>query len=150
VGKKEIYIPYNSYKLADKNVKYKDIVKAGHINQDYSRYEMHRVWQVEATLKEGSRHIYSKRTFYVDEDSWQIALADHYDNRGQLWRAAEGHALQFVNANAPWYASITNYDLFSGRYAVELNNEERDAFKFNNKIRRKNFTAAAIRRMGKR
>mgnify|MGYP000063289505 FL=1 len=150
VGKKEIYIPYNSYRMADTNVKYKDIIKAGHINQDYSRYELHRVWQVEASLKEGSRHIYSKRTFYVDEDSWQIALADHYDNRGQLWRAAEGHALQFVNANTPWYASITNYDLFSGRYAIELNNEERDAFKFNNKIQRKNFTAAAIRRMGKR
>ncbi|MEH6345733.1 MAG: DUF1329 domain-containing protein [Bermanella sp.] len=150
VGKKEIYIPYNSYKLADKNVKYKDIVKAGHINQDYSRYELHRVWQVEATLKEDARHIYSKRTFYVDEDSWQIALADHYDNRNQLWRSAEGHSLQFVNANAPWYASITYYDLMSGRYAVELNNEERDAFKFRNKITRKSFTAAAIRRMGKR
>ena len=150
VGKKEIYIPYNSYKLADTNAKYKDIIKPGHINQDYSRYELHRVWQVEATLKEDARHIYSKRTFYVDEDSWQIALADHYDNRNQLWRAAEGHSLQFVNANAPWYASITYYDLMSGRYAVELNNEERDAFTFNNQIRRKNFTASAIRRMGKR
>ena len=150
MGKKEIYIPYNSYKLADPEVKYKDIVGTGHINQDHTRYELHRVWKVEATLKEGARHVYGKRTFYVDEDSWQIAIADHYDNRGQLWRASEGHALQFVNANTPWYVSTTNYDLFSGRYIVELNNEERDPFKFGVKVKRKNFTAAAIRRQGKR
>mgnify|MGYP000107516857 FL=1 len=150
MGKKEIYIPYNSYKLADPKVKYKDIVGTGHINQDHTRYELHRVWKVEATLKEGARHVYGKRTFYVDEDSWQIAIADHYDNRGQLWRASEGHALQFVNANTPWYVSTTNYDLFSGRYIVELNNEERDPFKFGVKVKRKNFTAAAIRRQGKR
>jgi len=150
VEKKEMYIPYNSYKLIEKSAKYKDIVGPGHINQDFTRYELHRVWQVEATLKEGARHIYQKRTFYVDEDTWQIGLADHYDNRGELWRVAEGHTMQFVNGNTPWYASITNYDLQSGRYAVELNSEERDAFLFNNRIKRKGFTAAAIRRMGKR
>jgi len=150
VGKKEIYTPYNAYKLADSNLKYKDIIQAGHINQDYSRYELHRVWVVEASLKEDSRHVYAKRTFYIDEDSWQISVADHYDNRNELWRVAEGHALQFSHAQTPWYVSTTNYDLFSGRYMVELNNEERDAFKFGMKVKRKAFTAAAIRRQGKR
>ncbi len=150
VGKKEIFIPYNAYKLAGKNAKYKDIVQAGHINPNYSRYELHRVWQVEATLKADARHIYKKRTFYVDEDSWQVALADNYDSHGQLWRVSEGHALQFVNANAPWYIATTYYDLNSSRYIVELNSEERNAFTFNNPIRHKDFTASAIRRMGKR
>ncbi len=150
VGKTEIYIPYNSYKLADPELKYKDIVQAGHINQDYSRYELHRVWKVEATLKEGERHVYGKRTFYVDEDSWQIALADHYDKRDVLWRVSEGHALQFVNANTPWYVSTTNYDLLSGRYLVELNNEEHQPFNFGKKVKRKDFTASALRRSGKR
>ncbi len=150
LGKKEIYIPYNSYKLADPELKYKDIVQPGHINQDYTRYELHRVWKVEATLKDGQRHVYGKRVFYVDEDSWQIAISDNYDNRGQLWRASEGHALQFVNANTPWYVSTTNYDLFSGRYMVDLNNEETDPFKFGMQVKRKNFTASALRRSGKR
>ncbi len=150
VGKKEMYIPYNSYKIADSKLKYADIVGTRHINQDYTRYELHRVWQVEATLKEGARHIYGKRTLYLDEDSWQIAIADHYDSRGELWRVSEGHAMQFVNANTPWYASSTNYDLFSGRYMVSLSNEERDAFKFGVQVKRKAFTAAAIRRQGKR
>jgi len=94
--------------------------------------------------------VYGKRTFYVDEDSWQIALADHYDSRGELWRVAEGHAMQFVNADTLWYASSTSYDLMSGRYLVTLNNEEKNAFKFGKKMKRKQFTSAAIRRQGKR
>ena len=150
LGKQEMYIPYNSYKLADPSQKYKDIAQLGHINQDLTRYELHRVWKVEASLKEGERHVYGKRTFYVDEDSWQIAIADHYDNRGELWRASEGHALQFVNANTPWYVSTTTYDLFSGRYLVELNNEEKDPFNFGKQMKRKSFTASAIRRSGRR
>ena len=150
VGKQELYIPYNAYQLADPNMKYKDIAQVGHINQDLTRYELHRVWKVEATLKEGERHVYAKRTFYVDEDSWQIAIADHYDNRNVLWRVSEGHALQFVNANAPWYISTTNYDLLSGRYLVELNNEEQEPFKFGTSVKRKSFTASALRRSGKR
>ncbi len=150
LGKKEIYIPYNAYRLADTSAKYEDIVQKGHINQDFTRYELHRVWAVEATLKEGARHIYAKRTLYLDEDSWQVAVADHYDNRGELWRVAEGHALQFVNANTPWYVSNTNYDLLSGRYLVSLSNEERNGFLFDKKVKRKDFTTAGIRRMGKR
>ncbi len=150
IGKKELYIPYNSYKIIDKDAKYDDIIGAGHINQDYSRYELHRVWHIEATLKEGSRHIYSKRSLYLDEDSWQISVADHYDRRGQLWRVAEGHTMQFINANTPWYTSITNYDLVSGRYMVELNSEEHNAFDFNKSLKHKDFTTAAIRRSGKR
>lgn len=148
VGKQEMYIPYNAYLLSDGNAKYDDIIMQGHINPDFTRYELHRVWKVEATLKAGARHIYAKRTFYIDEDSYQIAMADHYDNRNQLWRVAEGHALQFVNANVLWYAAATNYDLISGRYIAELNNEERDAFVFDKKVQRKDFTAAAIRRSG--
>ncbi len=150
VGKREIYIPYNSYKMASPALSYKDIAKPGHINQDYTRYELHRVWKVEASLKEGERHVYGKRTFYIDEDSWQIALADHYDNRGELWRTSEGHAMQFVNANTLWYVSSTNYDLFSGRYLVDLNNEEDKPFNFGNELKRKYFKAAALRRRGKR
>jgi len=150
MGKQEVYIPYNAYKLADQDVKYKDIVGSGHIDQDYTRYELHRVWKVEATLKEGSRHVYNKRTFYIDEDSWQIALADHYDSRDELWRVSEGHSLQFANVNTPFYVSITNYDLLSDRYLVELGNEEREAYNFDSKMSRTRFTSSSIRRMGKR
>ena len=149
VGKKEVYIPYNAFKLADENARYKDIIQDGHLNQDFSRYELHRVWQVEATLKEGSRHLFAARTFYLDEDTWQIALSDSYDHHGELSRIDEGHAIQMVNADVSVYAATVTYDLHSGRYLAELSNEERNAYVFNEKFKRKNFSASALRRAGK-
>lgn len=85
VGKKEMYIPYNCYEV-ENAMNPEEIFLPGHVNPDYMRWELHRVWQVEATLKENSRHIYAKRTFYLDEDSWVLMLADSYDAQGSLWR----------------------------------------------------------------
>ena len=58
VGKQEMYVPYNSYKLTGNEIKYADVLQPGHLNQDLARYELHRVWVVEATLKPGTSHIY--------------------------------------------------------------------------------------------
>ncbi|MBO6849992.1 MAG: DUF1329 domain-containing protein [Marinobacter sp.] len=151
VGKKEMYIPYNSYKLVDRSVSYDDIVKAGHINQDLARYELHRVWHVRATLKEGERHIYGQRDFFIDEDTWQAAVIDHYDGRGELWRVAEAHAMQFYDVQVPWYAIETLYDLLSGRYlALGLTNEENDPYTFGVSRSSRDYTPAALRRAGTR
>lgn len=150
VGKEEVYIPYNSFKLADRGLEYDDILKPGHMNPEHTRYELHRVWKVEATLKEGERHIYAKRTFYIDEDTWQIAVVDHYDGRGELWRVAEAHQFQYRDANVPWLVAETLYDLQSGRYLVgSLTNEEGDGFDFTQRFKHKDFTPQAIRRLGK-
>lgn len=151
VGKKEIYIPYNAYKLDSPTLKYSDIVKAGHINQDLTRYELHRVWHVTATLKQGERHIYAKRDFYLDEDTWQAALIDHYDGRGTLWRVAEAHAQYYYDKQVPWYTVETLYDLLSGRYlALGMKNEERQAYDFNYKASGSDYTPAALRQAGVR
>ena len=151
LGKKELYIPYNSFKLASRTLKYKDILQSGHLNSDLLRYELHRVWVVEATLKEGERHIYAKRTLYIDEDSWQAAVVDHYDGRGELWRVAEAYKFQFRDVAVPWIAAEALYDLQSGRYLVgSLTNEEKKGFVFGTTFSRKDFTTAAIRRTGTR
>ncbi|WP_028080255.1 DUF1329 domain-containing protein [Solimonas soli] len=88
VGKQEIYVPYHNFKINDPALKYTDIIKPNTINPDYERYELHRVWILEGSLKQGVRHIYSKRRLYVDEDTWMALWADNYDARGQLWRVA--------------------------------------------------------------
>ncbi|MEH6625138.1 MAG: DUF1329 domain-containing protein [Motiliproteus sp.] len=151
VGKQELYIPYNSFKLASRDLAYKDILKPGHLNTDVLRYELHRVWVVEATLKEGERHIYAKRRFYIDEDSWQVSIADHYDARGELWRVGEAHAFQYRDAKVLWHVGEILHDLQSGRYlAGSLTNEEKDGFTFGVALKRKEFTTGAIRRSGKR
>jgi len=150
-GKKEMYIASDSYKLDDPKLKYADIIKAGHINQDLARYELRRVWHVVATLKEGQRHIYAKRDFYIDEDTWQAAVIDHYDGRGQLWRVAEAHAQDYYDKQVPWYALETLYDLQSGRYlALGMKNEEKQAYDFGFTATTSDFTPAALRQEGVR
>ncbi len=152
VGKKEMIIPYNSYKLRDGSLKYSDIVMAGHMNPEYLRYELHRTWVVEARLKDGERHIYARRTFYVDEDSWQIALVDHYDGRGELWKVKEAHPVVHYQVKIPWLSAEVLHDMLSGRYLIiGLDNEESGYqydFEYQNGFDA--FTPAALRRSGRR
>jgi hypothetical protein len=150
VGKREIYVPYNSYRLQDPKVKFRDILTPLHINQDYARYELHRVWVVDATLKEGERHIYKRRTFYIDEDSWQILAIDQYDNRDQLWRVSEAHALNYYDVPSIWTALEVHTDLQAGRYlAIGLNSEyEPPTFGIRRSL--EDYTPAALRRAGVR
>jgi hypothetical protein len=124
VGKKEMYVPYNSFQLHDSKYKYADIIKKGHINQDLARYELHRVWIVDSVTKPGTTHIYKRRTFYVDEDSWAIVLVDIYDRRDQLWRWQEAHLAMAYDK--PFLAPIgeTIYDLQSNRYLGQAFNNE--------------------------
>ena len=97
LGKKEVLIPYNSYRLYDPKLKYKDIAQKGHIRRDLTRYVLHRCWVIEAEVKPGFNHRYKKRTFWLDEDSWIVHLQDIYDERGQFWRTAESHSINFAN-----------------------------------------------------
>lgn len=150
-GKKEIYIASNSYKIDDPKLKYADIIKAGHINQDLTRYELHRVWEVVGTVKPSERHIYAKRHMYIDEDSWQVALVDHYDGRGQLWRVAEGHAQFYYDHQTPAYTVETLYDIIAGRYiALGMKNEEKSSFVFGFAAKAADYTPAALRAEGVR
>jgi len=149
VGKKEMYIPYNVYKLSDKSLKAADVLKPGHVNPDLVRYEPHRVWVIEGTLKEGKRHVFAKRTMYFDEDTHQLALGDLYDARGQLWRLQETYAMQYYDVNVPWYSGMTFYDLNSGSYALAFTSfEEKNPAVFGVRGKLSDFQPDALRRMG--
>jgi hypothetical protein len=86
IGKKEIYIPYNNNKA--NAAAPKDLFTPKFMNPDLVRWELHRVWVIEASLAPGKRHVVAKRQFYLDEDSWQIILMDGWDAQGDLWRMA--------------------------------------------------------------
>ena len=150
VGKKELYVPYNAYKLHSDSLKYKDILTPLHLNPDHLRYELHRVWVVEATLKDGIRNIYKRRTLYVDEDSWMIIAADLYDNRDQLWRVSESHAINYYEVPTFMPTAEAHYDLQSGRYISSYLTNESEPFKFNAEFKKDNFTPSALRRSGRR
>jgi hypothetical protein len=149
VGKREVYIPYNTYRIGDRSVKYKDIIGKNTINADLVRYELHRVWVVEGTLKPGKRHIYAKRTFYIDEDSWSVVSEDAYDTRGGLWRVALHGMVQYYDAQVPWYRFGVVHDLSSGGYITGgFDNEIKDPIEFGAKGRLSDFQPDALRRLG--
>jgi len=151
VGKREFYVPYNSYKLHSGDLKYADILTPLHVNPEHLRYELHRTWVVEATLKEGSRHIYKRRTFYIDEDSWQVLVVDQYDNRDQLWRVSEGHVINYYDLPSLWTTLEVHTDLQAGRYlAIGLDNEQPGSYDFSIERSPKNYTTRALRKLGKR
>jgi len=148
IGKKEIYIPYNCYKLHSNKNKYSDILKPGHINQDLVRYEFHRVWVVEANLKEQYRHVYKKRVFYLDEDSWNCVSAEMYDRRDNLYRVLLTHLINYYEVPLVWTTLDVYHDLYSRRYlATQLDNEDK-IIDFSTKIIMKDFTIDSLRRMG--
>ncbi|MEN0108632.1 MAG: DUF1329 domain-containing protein [Pseudomonas sp.] len=149
-GKRELLVPYNAYRLASKQLKYSDLLTPGYLNPDHSRYEKHRVWVVEATLKPGMRHVYAKRRFYLDEDTWQIVAADIYDSRGELWRTYESHTAMLHDIQLPLTVAEATYDLISGRYAVNyLANEVSVKAVFGEPMSKSEFTPAQLKRMGK-
>jgi hypothetical protein len=150
IGRKEMYIPYNSYKLHSDKVKYKEILTPLHINQDLTRYELHRVWIVDGKLKEGTSHIYPRRTFYIDEDSWQIVAMDQYDERGQMWRVSEGHAINYYDAPTYFTTLEVHIDLVAGRYlAIGLDNEDK-MYDYSIKRTPEDYTPSDLRREGVR
>lgn len=150
VGKREIYVPYNSYKLVGNTVKMADVLRPNHINPDLARYELHRVWVVDATLKPGTSHIYKRRTFYIDEDTWMVVVVDKYDSRDQLWRVAEQHNINFYDIPMQYPSLEVHHDLQSGRYlAMGLRNEEARVFEHLD-VRPANFTPAGLRGAGTR
>ncbi len=121
VGKREMFIPYNNYKATSYPGSVKDVTTPNYYNPDLVRWELHRMWVVEATLKPGKRHIYAKRTFYFDEDSWVALASDEYDARGQLFRGTYGYTAFSYDAKVLNIALQATYDMIAGVYASQGN-----------------------------
>jgi len=152
VGKKEIYTPYNAYKLNDSKLKYADMLGKGHIKSDLFRYELHRVWVVEATVKAGMSHVVAKRIFFLDEDSGLASVVDGYDTRGNLWRVYLEPQLQDYNAKVMFQSPYIVHDLSNGNFIASMMINERKApvYEFGVKQKWSNYQIDAIRRRGSR
>lgn len=150
VGKQEMYIPYNTYRVHSPDISYEDLLTPGHANPEHMRYELHRVWVLEATLKDGYRHIYGKRHMYVDEDTLFMVMGDNYDARGSLWRTSMVNYFYAYEAQT-WQAGVGFYhDLQAGSYqAFNLINEQPKGYTLNvGDLSERDFGPQAARRAG--
>lgn len=149
VGKKELIIPANTNRTMQP--KEADLIKPHFLNPDHVRWELHRVWVVEATLRAGQRHVYAKTTYYVDEDSWIMVLSDRYDAQNTL--AKTMLALPFVLPEYPMTSSVSfaSYDLTTGAWSVQnLLNEQASQYKVVKKFPSNHFSPDALEAEGVR
>jgi len=119
VGKKELFIPYNDYKVRDRKQCPSTVSMStkNHLNPDCVRWELHRVWEVKATLKPGKRHVYPNRTIYWDEDLPGVGISDNYDSTGQIFRVTHSLPLSFYETPGHSTDEWVTMDLATGNYA---------------------------------
>lgn len=148
VGKQEMLVPYNSYAVHQKGIAYDTILGDNTVNPELLRYELHRVWIVEADLRKGFSHPLAKRRFYIDEDSWQILAVDLYDRSGTLSGLQESHPISYYDV--PMFGSTleTIYDFKGKRYFVDGLDNNEPMYDFNAKLHPRDFTPQALRREG--
>ena len=150
LGKKEIYMPYNAYQLHSDKITPDDIVRPEHINQQLARYELHRVWVVEATRKEQVDHPHKRRVYYLDEDSWRILAAEHYDDNDKLDRFSKSHTVNYYEV--PVLASTLDsfYKLDSHQYFVQGLDNQHPVSDFKFKEDASYFQPGSFKRKAKR
>lgn len=117
VGKQEMYVPYNNNRYLHVPTE-AELVKEKHFNPDWFRWELHRVWVVDANLRSGQRHQVPKARFYLDEDTWQGLFADRYDARGELWKVDGQTLIASPEAPAVRAVGYYSYDLLAGTLLI--------------------------------
>ena len=148
VGKQEMVVPYNSYAVHQKGIAYDRIVQTEHLAPDLLRYELHRVWVVDAKLRTGYKHPYDARRFYIDEDSWQIVATDLRDKNGELIGLQESHPISYYEL--PMFNSTleTLYHLKTGDYFVDGLDNNEPMYDFAAQLNPRDFSPQALRREG--
>jgi hypothetical protein len=148
LGKQEMLVPYNSYAVHQQGIPYDSILQRDTVNPQLLRYELHRVWVVEADLRKGFSHPYAKRRFYIDEDSWQVLAVDLYDKAGELIGVQESHPISYYDV--PMFGSTleTIYDFKGKRYFVDGLDNNEPMYNFKAQLSPRDFTPQALRREG--
>lgn len=119
VGKKEMIVGYNAFGMYDPSVKLDSVLKPDGVAAEARRYELHRVWVVEATVRQGVRHVAPKRSFYLDEDSWSIVVAEDYDAQGKLWKLRESFPIPVHETGSCDNPAFVQHNLIDGRYVFD-------------------------------
>ncbi|MNZ61720.1 hypothetical protein D3C78_798210 [compost metagenome] len=136
VGKQEMYIPYNAFKIAgnhcDRKMAFQD---KNFFNPECERWELHRVWVVEATVKDGKRHSHSKRRYYLDEDAYLSGVSESWDQGGSLERLGISHSIPVPERKLSLQQMVMFYDFNKAGYYVSQFPDGKDAQYFHEDAR---------------
>lgn len=118
VGKREMLIPYNTHALFFETPSER-ILTPGHLNPDFVRWEWHRVWVVEATIKPGMKNQHQRKVFYLDEDWSGAGMSDEHDAAGKLVRGLFRPAMPLYDVQVQIPRCYWSYDLEKKMYAFD-------------------------------
>jgi hypothetical protein len=118
LGKQAMYIPYNNDRLL--NMPPAAVLTPDCANPSALRYELHRVWVIEATLAPGHHDIVPRRRLYLDEDTWFAVYADEWDRDGRLWKFSHGSMVAIAELPAIVLGPQFVYDLEYGAYVYDF------------------------------
>jgi Protein of unknown function (DUF1329) len=150
-GKSEKIIPYNTYHLSSPGLEYKDIIGQGHLNQDLVRYELHRVWEIEGTLKPGMAHsIAHRRKFYFDEDTWMLLATALYGAKDEIARVQEAFSINYYEHPVCILAPDVIYDIAGGVFHITTMRNQEQELNLSADHDRDFFTTESVRRRGVR
>jgi hypothetical protein len=151
VGRREMYVPYNTYKLKDRSLKEADLFHRNHLNQDLVRYELHRVWEVVGDQKDEFHMAIDKRVQYFDEDNHYAAQTDIYDKFGNLWRFSECHTTNLYDIPMTWFGVESKYDFSSRSYVIQgVDQASPTVAKFRQTVPDQTFSIGNMKGMGVR
>jgi hypothetical protein len=120
LGKKEVYVGSNVFGMWDYKADPKVVFDKTYINPAYRRYELKRVWVVDAHLKPGFRHLAPHRTYYLDEDSWNMVQLTDYDKDDKVWKDVSQFQIPAWEVGGLCVALSTSmWDLQGGRYVTD-------------------------------
>lgn len=117
LGKQEKLIPYNCNKMFTANSV--EVHKPNFFDPEYTRWELHRVWVVEATLHPGERNVLARRRFYIDEDDWTVHLTDGWDSAGNPYHVQHFFTVTYPNVPGNIEANCIVYNLQLDEYVSE-------------------------------
>ena len=114
LGRKEFYIAANSSPKMNEN---EAILTPGHLDPAAVRWELHRVWVVDATLRPGERHVQKEKIFYIDEDSWALNAYVGIDQAGKTDKYFLQYDFEFYDRPSTYFLAETAYSFSKGAYA---------------------------------
>tara|TARA_Y100001958_G_scaffold154205_1_gene142803 strand:- start:396 stop:1751 length:1356 start_codon:yes stop_codon:yes gene_type:complete len=146
LGKKEIFVPYNAYKASASTTSHDALMTPHNLNPDYLRYELHRVWVLEATQKDNFRMKQARRVFYVDEDSWIFLMADIFNKRDELIYVQHAFTKNYYEAPACVFEFDVMHDMTTGNYNVDHIKLDHGPADLDFDLELSDFGSAALRR----
>lgn len=115
LGKRDMLIPYNNHALLFETSA-AQLLTPGYLNPDFVRWEWHRVWVVEATLKPGKHHVFQRRVFYFDEDWSGAGMSDEFAATGELSRGLFRPGVPLYDVQVQMARVFWGYDLKKNMY----------------------------------